>query len=39
MFDAAMGLVAASFLVDRSRELRLPATDAVIEMSSPGAPA
>jgi len=39
MFGAAMGLVAASFLVDRSRELHLPATDAVIEMSGPGEPA
>jgi hypothetical protein len=39
MFGAAIGLVAASFLVDRSRELHLPATDAVIEMSGPGAPA
>jgi MFS transporter, MHS family, proline/betaine transporter len=28
MFGAAMGLVAASFLVDRSRELYLPAIDA-----------
>jgi MHS family proline/betaine transporter-like MFS transporter len=28
MFGAAMGLVAASFLVDRSRELHLPAIDA-----------
>jgi MFS transporter, MHS family, proline/betaine transporter len=28
MFGAAMGLVAASFLVDRSRELHLPVTDA-----------
>jgi MHS family proline/betaine transporter-like MFS transporter len=27
MFGAAMGLVATSFLVDRSRELHLPATD------------
>jgi hypothetical protein len=27
MFGAAMGLVAASFLVDRSRELQLPVTD------------
>jgi MFS transporter, MHS family, proline/betaine transporter len=27
MFGAAMGLVAASFLVDRSHELHLPATD------------
>ena len=28
MFGAAMGLVSASFLVDRSRELHLPAIDA-----------
>jgi MHS family proline/betaine transporter-like MFS transporter len=41
MFGAAIGLMAAFFLVDRAREVRLPAIETVIELPRPsrGVPA
>jgi MHS family proline/betaine transporter-like MFS transporter len=39
MFGAAMGLLATGFMVDRTRERHLPATDPVMELSAPVATA
>jgi MFS family permease len=39
MFGAAMGLLATGFMVDRTRERHLPATEPVMELSAPVAPA
>ena len=39
MFGAAMGLLGTAFMVDRTRERHLLATDPVMELSAPIAPA